>query len=79
MFCVSWESALTMRERVATYSTPGSLSRHFLRKHVRKLEDGQFVDCMDCGVRLETRKDLLIHAERFHGTVSRGPAERLIV
>jgi len=30
-------------------------------------------------VRLETRKDLLIHAERFHGTVSRVPAERLIV
>ena len=78
-FCCTGNPHLTMRERIAEYATPGSLSRHFLRKHVRKLEDGQFVDCMDCGVRLETRKDLLIHAERFHGTVSRGPAERLIV
>ncbi|KAL5312965.1 hypothetical protein ACEPPN_019391 [Leptodophora sp. 'Broadleaf-Isolate-01'] len=70
---------LTMGERVAEYANPGSLSRHFVRKHVSKLKDGQFVNCMDCGVRLKTRKDLLIHAERFHGTVSRGPAERLIV
>lgn len=31
--------ALTLRERVASYATPGSLSRHFLRKHVRKLEE----------------------------------------
>ncbi|CZS92472.1 uncharacterized protein RAG0_03051 [Rhynchosporium agropyri] len=70
---------LTMRERVAEYATSGSLSRHFMRMHVSKLQDGQFVDCMDCGVRLKTRKDLLIHAERSHGTVSRGPAERMIV
>jgi len=68
---------LTTRERVATYSTPGSLSRHFVRKHVSKLQNGQFVDC--CDLRLKTRNDLLIHAERFHGTVSRVPAERLIV
>ena len=70
---------LTMGERVAEYANSGSLSRHFVRKHVSKLSDGQFVDCMDCSVRLKTRKDLLIHAERFHGTVSRGLAERMIV
>ena len=70
---------LTMRERVAEYATPGSLSRHFVRKHVSKLENGQYVDCMDCDVRLKTRKDLLIHAETFHGTISRVPAERLFV
>ena len=70
---------LTMGERVAEYANSGSLSRHFVRKHVSKLENGQFVDCMDCDVRLKTRKDLLIHAETFHGTISRVPAERLIV
>jgi len=68
-----------MRERVATYSTPGFLSRHFLRKHISKLDDRQFINCMDYGMRLETRKELLIHAKRFHGTVSRVPAKRLIV
>ncbi|KAH6700001.1 hypothetical protein BKA61DRAFT_621455, partial [Leptodontidium sp. MPI-SDFR-AT-0119] len=61
------------------FSAPGSLSRHFVRKHVSKMQAGQFIDCMDCDIRLKTRKDLLIHAERFHGTVSRVPAERLIV
>jgi hypothetical protein len=70
---------LTIGERVAEYSTPGSLSRHFVRKHVSKLQAGQFIDCMDCDIRLKTRKELLIHGERFHGTVSRVPAERLIV
>ena len=67
-----------MRERVAEYATPGSLSRHFVRKHVSKLEGRQSIDCMDCNIRLKTRKDLLIHVERFHGTVSRLAAERLI-
>ncbi|KAH7379061.1 hypothetical protein BKA64DRAFT_554201, partial [Cadophora sp. MPI-SDFR-AT-0126] len=58
---------LTIRERVAIYLNPGSLSRYFRRYHVI----GQFINCMDCGVRLETRKELLIYVERFHGTVSR--------
>jgi len=70
--------SLTLRERVASYATSGSLSRHFLRKHVKRLQGGVHIDCWICGVRLEDRVQLLIHAERFHGTVSRGPAERLI-
>jgi hypothetical protein len=70
--------SLTLRERVASYATSGSLSRHFLRKHVSKLQGGVHLDCRICNVRLEDRVQLLVHAERFHGTVSRGPAERLI-
>lgn len=31
--------ALPIRERVVSFANPGSLSRHFLRKHVRKLQD----------------------------------------
>ena len=71
--------SLTLRERVVSYATPGSLSRHFVRKHVSKLQGGACIDCQICKVRLENRLQLLIHAERVHGTVSRGPAERLIV
>jgi len=63
--------ALTLRERVASYATPGSLSRHFLRKHVRKLEEWEQIDCRICDVRLKHRQHLQNHAERFHGTVSR--------
>ncbi|CAG8976664.1 hypothetical protein HYALB_00002180, partial [Hymenoscyphus albidus] len=36
---------LTTRERVVSYANPGSLSRHFLRKHVKKLEKGNHVEC----------------------------------
>jgi hypothetical protein len=77
-FCCIGNPGLAMRQRVAKYATPGSLSRHFLRKHVKKLHAGQSVDCMDCGVQLRSQKELLVHVERFHSTVSRGPAERLI-
>lgn len=34
------------------------------------------IDCQAHNVQLEDRMQLLIHAERFHGTVSRDPAER---
>ncbi|KAH6704302.1 hypothetical protein BKA61DRAFT_636094 [Leptodontidium sp. MPI-SDFR-AT-0119] len=71
-FCCIGNPHLAMSERVKPYANPGSLSRHFLRKHVSKLQDGQFVDCIDCKVRLKTRRELLVHAERCHGTVSRG-------
>jgi hypothetical protein len=63
--------ALPIRERVVSYATPGSLSRHFLRKHVRKLEEWEQIDCRICDVRLEHRQHLQNHAERFHGIVSR--------
>jgi len=56
-----------------------SAREEVVRKHVSKMHAGQFIDCMDCGVPLNSIKELLIHAERFHGTVSRVPAERLIV
>jgi hypothetical protein len=45
--------ALTLWERVASYAIPGSLSRHFLRKHVRKLEEWERIDCRICNVKLE--------------------------
>jgi hypothetical protein len=66
--------ALSIRERIVSYATPGSLSRHFLRKHVRKLEEREPIDCLICDVRLEHRQHLQNHAERFHGTVSRRSA-----
>jgi hypothetical protein len=70
--------SLTLRERVVSYVTPGSLSRHFFKKHVKKLEDGAYIDCRICDIRIEHRINLLIHTERFHGTVSYGPAEKLV-
>ena len=45
--------SLTLRKRVALYATLGSLSRHFLRKHVGRLQGGLHIDCRICSVRLE--------------------------
>jgi len=70
--------SLTLRERIASYATSGSLNRHFLRKHVSKLQEAGHNSCQICNVRLENRVQMLVHGERFHGTASRGPAERLI-
>ncbi|KAG9236200.1 hypothetical protein BJ875DRAFT_503499 [Amylocarpus encephaloides] len=58
--------SLPLRKRVASYATPGSLSRHFLRKHVSKLQGGGSIDCQICKVRLANRVELLVHAEKFH-------------
>ena len=63
--------SLTLRERVVSYTTPGSLSRHFLRKHVNKLEEGEQIDCRICDIKLEHRQDFQNHVETSHGTVSR--------
>jgi hypothetical protein len=70
---------LIIRERAVSYITPGSLSRHFLGKHVKKLEKGNYIKYRICNISLKDRVALLIHGEGFHGTVSRGPAERLLM
>jgi hypothetical protein len=62
--------ALLICERTASYATPGPLSRHFLRKHVRKLEEWEPIDYQICNVRLEHRQHLQSHAKKFHRTVS---------
>jgi hypothetical protein len=64
-------SLLAMDERVKEYTTLGSLSRHFLRKHINKLQNGNQIDCRICDIRIVHRIDLLNHAETSHGTVTR--------
>jgi hypothetical protein len=70
--------SLILHERIALYVNPGSLSKHFLRKYIKKLQDNEYIEYWICRIQLEDRIRLLEYAERFHGTVSRGPAERLI-
>ena len=66
--------ALMIRERVVSYATPGSLTRHFNRKHVSKLEEWEPSFCWMCDVTLDHRQHLQSHAERSHGTISRRSA-----
>ncbi|KKZ61922.1 hypothetical protein EMCG_00484 [[Emmonsia] crescens] len=60
---------LKLQERIHSYHE-GSITKHFERKH---LKDFKTLDCNICKVTLDTLKDLLIHAEAVHGTVTRNP------
>jgi hypothetical protein len=66
-------SNLPLKERIAKHATPGSLTRHFLRKHVNPPWPARGIQCNVCGMEfLGQKSDLLNHAERCHGTVVRG-------
>ena len=69
-FCLG-NPSLTLRERIVSYATPGSLSKYFLKKRVKELEDRTRIDCRIFDVRMEHRIALLIHTERFHGVRQR--------
>lgn len=60
---------LKLQERTHPYH-PHSITKHFERKHVEKFKP---VYCEPCEVVLNTEKELLIHAEAGHGTVTRNP------
>ncbi|KAL4899407.1 hypothetical protein BDW74DRAFT_163598 [Aspergillus multicolor] len=67
---------LPLKERTAKHKTPGSLTRHFLRKHINPPWPARGVQCNVCGMESLARKaDLLNHAELHHGTVVRGPTQ----
>jgi predicted RNA-binding Zn-ribbon protein involved in translation (DUF1610 family) len=62
---------LTIRERVVSFASPGCLTRHFMRKHVRRLGVNEPTECRICDVRLEHRMHFQSHAEKFHGPATR--------
>ena len=67
---------LPLKERIKKHATPGSLTKHFLRRHVNPPWPARGVECNVCGIELLERKaDLLNHAEWCHGTVVRGPTQ----
>lgn len=64
---------LPLKDRIAKHATPGSLTRHFLRKHVNPPWPARGLKCNVCRMQwLEHKADLLNHAEKCHGTVVRG-------
>ncbi|KAJ6103496.1 hypothetical protein N7486_005923 [Penicillium sp. IBT 16267x] len=64
---------LSLEHRVRKYATPGSLTRHFLQKHVKPDWPAEGVECNICGREpLQQKANLINHAETAHGTVVRG-------
>ncbi|KAJ5283267.1 hypothetical protein N7505_001247 [Penicillium chrysogenum] len=63
--------SLPQSDRVWMYKNSGSLSRHFVNKHIKPFPNDMRCECSICGEKLESKSALLNHAERVHGTVSR--------
>ena len=57
-------------KRLQTYKNPGSLSRHFVNKHIKPFPNDMHCECNICGQKLMSKSGLLNHAQRVHGTVS---------
>lgn len=67
---------LALIDRIKEYATAGSLTKHFLRKHVNTPWPANGVECNICGMELlEQKATLLNHAEICHGTVVRGSTQ----
>ena len=59
-----------VEERIHAFSTPGDLSKHFKRQHLRYIEENDTITCPICKVLLDSRSHLQDHALSVHGTVS---------
>jgi hypothetical protein len=69
-----------LKDRTAKYATPGSLTRHFMQKHVNAPWPAGRVKCHVCKCKpIEDKKDLVEHAETCHGTVVRGRNQKKFV
>ncbi|OJD16129.1 hypothetical protein AJ78_03709 [Emergomyces pasteurianus Ep9510] len=66
---------LVLSDRVYSFRRPGDLTKHFQGRHLDKFRP---LDCNMCNVRLATLKELLVHAETAHGTVTRSPKYRML-
>ena len=74
--CVA-NSKLPAMERLRVYSTPGSLTRHFIDKHIKRFPKDVRVRCNVCNEDLLHKSALMNHAEQAHGIVSRRPLSSL--
>jgi hypothetical protein len=57
-------------KRLTRYKNPGSLSRHFVDRHIKPFPNDMHCECNICGEKLMSKSGLLNHAQRVHGTVS---------
>ena len=61
---------LPMSKRIYSFSTPSDLSKHFQRKHISNLKEGEEITCNLCKISLQHKMHLQNHAMKIHGTVS---------
>jgi hypothetical protein len=51
------------------FYTSGDLTKHFKRKHLANIKEGDRLECKVCQMRLQHKMDVQSHAHRIHGTV----------
>ncbi|CAI7602552.1 unnamed protein product [Penicillium pancosmium] len=61
---------LPERERLWKFKNSGSLSRHFVNKHIKPYSNNMQCECTICGEQLASKSALLNHAQGAHGIVS---------
>jgi hypothetical protein len=59
-----------MGSRTHSFYTPGDLSKHFNKRHLEKMDEGEEQECRLCQVTLEDKTALKLHAFLKHGTRS---------
>ena len=64
------EPSLPFEKRTYKYASPGDLTKHFKRKHLAHIKEGDRLECKVCRMGLEHKQHLQNHAESIHGTVS---------
>jgi len=64
------EQSLPFEKRTYKFASPGDLTKHFKRKHLAHIKEGDRLQCKVCRMGLEHKEHLQNHAESIHGTVS---------
>jgi hypothetical protein len=67
--CLGWKS-LSFAKRVYEFASPGDLTKHFKRKHLSKVKEGDKPYCEVCPMQLKHKMHFQNHALAIHGTVS---------
>jgi hypothetical protein len=57
-------------ELIHEFYTPGDLSKHFRRRHLKMLNDDKKVECQVCRISLDKKMHFMNHAHKIHGTLS---------
>jgi len=64
------DASLAFEKRVYSFASPGDLTKHFKRKHLSNIKEGDRIACKVCRMSLQHKPHLQNHAESIHGTVS---------
>lgn len=64
------QKSLPFEKRVYAFASLGDLTKHFKRKHLSQIKEGQKLQCTICLMELKHKMHFQNHALKIHGTVS---------